>query len=148
MSISSHKQPGDVARRTFWDDLAPWNSRMQGLMQELWSGGAFPGDFAPGGELHETDEAFALELDLPGVDKSDIAIDISGRRLTVHGSRTVKEREGVMRHSTRMTGSFSYEAVLPVPIDETAVTALLKDGVLSITMLKATTAKATHIEVK
>jgi HSP20 family protein len=66
----------------------------------------------------------------------------------VRGSRTVKEHKGVMRHSTRMTGSFRHEAVLPAPIDEQAVTAALKDGALSITMPESTAAKATHIEVK
>jgi len=145
---SSTNEPRDVARRPLWGDFAPWNFRMQDLMQELWSRNPFPGDFAPGGELHETDEAFTVELDLPGVDKGDIEIDVSGRRLSVHGSRTVKEREGVMRHSTRMTGSFRYEAILPVPIDEQTVTAELKDGVLTITMPKSTPAKATHIDVK
>jgi len=145
---SSLNKPGEVSRRTFWDNVAPWNSRMQDLMQDLWSRSPFPSDFAPGGELHETDEAFTVELDLPGVDKGDITIDISGRRLMVHGSRTVKEHKAVVRHSTRMTGSFRYEAFLPVPIDEQAVTAALKDGVLTITMPKSTAAKATHIEVK
>jgi HSP20 family protein len=54
----------------------------------------------------------------------------------------------VTGHSTRMTGSFRYEAVLPVPIAEQAVTAALKDGVLTITIPKSTTTKATRIEVK
>jgi len=147
MSTSANK-PGDITRRSLWDDIVPWNSRMQDLMQDLWSRSPFPSDFAPGGELHETDEAFTVELDLPGVDKGDITIDISGRRLMVHGSRTAKEHKGVMRHSTRITGSFRYEAVLPVPVDEELVTAALKDGVLTITMPKSTTGKATHIEVK
>jgi HSP20 family protein len=146
MSNSASKPEG-TARRSFWDDLAPWNSRMQDLMQELWSRSPFPSDFAPGGELHESDEAFIVELDLPGVVKGDIAIDITGRRLMVHGSRTAKEHEGVTRHSTRMTGSFRYEAVLPVPVDEQAVTAVLEDGVLTITMPKSATTQATHIEV-
>jgi HSP20 family protein len=152
MSSSPNKpednKPEDMARRSFWDDIAPWNTRMQDLMQDLWSRSPFPGDFVPGSELHETDDAFTVELDLPGVDKADITIDVMGRRLTAHGSRTVKEHGAVMRHSTRMTGSFRYEAVLPVPVDEQAVTAGLKDGVLTITMPKSTTAKATHIEVK
>ena len=46
MSISTNK-PGDIAGRTFWDDVAPWNSRMRDLMQELWSGRLISGDFAP-----------------------------------------------------------------------------------------------------
>ena len=60
-------------------------------------------DYAPGGALHETDESFTVELDLPGVDKKNISIDMSDRRLTVHGERVVKEREGVLRHTTRVT---------------------------------------------
>ena len=147
MSNSANK-PRDVGRRSFWDDFAPWNSRMQDLMQELWSRSPFPSDYAPGGELHETDEAFTVELDLPGVEKGNITIDISGRRLMVHGSRTVKEHKGVTRHSTRMTGSFRFEAVLPAPVDEQTVTAVLENGGLTITIPKSTTAKATHIEVK
>jgi HSP20 family molecular chaperone IbpA len=47
-----------------------------------------------------------------------------------------------------MTGSFRYEAVLPVSIAEQAVTAALKDGVLTITIPKSTTTKAARIEVK
>jgi HSP20 family protein len=137
----------DVPRRSFWDDFAPWNTRVQELMADLWSRTPFPGDFAPGSELNESDEAFTVELDLPGVDKADITIDVLGRRLLVHGSRTARAHQGVMRHSTRMSGSFRYEAVLPVPVDEQGVTAALTDGVLTITMPKSTTAKATHIEV-
>jgi hypothetical protein len=48
MSISTNK-PGDIAGRTFWDDVAPWNSRMRDLIQELWSGRLISSDFAPGG---------------------------------------------------------------------------------------------------
>ena len=54
----------------------------------------------------------------------------------------------MLRHTTRVTGSFSYEAVLPAPVDEKKVTAVLADGVLTITMPKATEAKTTHITVK
>ena len=36
----------------------------------------------------------------------------------------------MLRHTTRVTGSFSYEAVLPAPVDEKKVTAVLADGVL------------------
>ena len=48
MSSSTNK-PGDIAGRTFWDDVAPWNSRMRDLIQELWSGRLISSDFAPGG---------------------------------------------------------------------------------------------------
>jgi HSP20 family protein len=142
----------ELRRRPPWDlppwaDLAPWGAQVRSLMDELWPSALAMGDFSPGGELQETDEAFVLELDLPGVDKKDIAIDISGRRVSVRGTKSVKERQGVLRHSTRTTGSFAYEAMLPVPVDDSSVKATLADGVLTVTMPKAPASKATHVEI-
>jgi len=42
-----------------------------------------------------SDKAFTVEIDLPGVGKGDITIDLTGRRLMVHGSRTPKEHHEV-----------------------------------------------------
>ena len=150
MSTNTPSRSTEPRRRTPWEDfsLAPWSHRMRELMEDVFQGLPAGVDFAPGGELHETDEAFTVELDLPGVDKKDIHIEMSDRRLTVRGERVIKEKEGVMRHSTRVTGTFSYEAILPCPIDEPKVTAALSDGVLTITMPKASEAKSTHITVK
>ena len=64
---------------------------MQDLVQDLWSRSPLPSEFAPSGDLHETDEAFTVVLDLPGVNQGDITIDISGRRVMVHGSGTAKD---------------------------------------------------------
>ncbi len=133
---------------TPWMDLAPWSSRMQTLMEQMLSPAMLTSDFAPGGELRETDEAFMLELDLPGIDKKDVTIEFSGRRLMVHGTKTTeKEGKGTLRHSTRTSGTFTYEALLPAAIKEDAVTATLADGVLTVTMPKAAEAKTTHIEI-
>jgi len=131
-----------------WTDLAPWATRMQDLMEQMWSPAMAASDFAPGGELRETDETFVLELDLPGVEKKDITIEFSGRRLSVRGTKTTeKEGQGTLRHTTRASGSFTYEAILEHAVDEKAVTASLADGVLLVTMPKATEAKTTHIEI-
>ncbi len=131
-----------------WTDLAPWATRMQDLMEQMWVPAMAASDFAPGGELRETDDTFTLELDVPGVVKEDIAIDFSGRRLSVRGTKTTeKQGQGALRHSTRTSGSFTYEAILPVPVDEASVTASLSDGVLLVTMPKATEAKTTHVEI-
>lgn len=146
---STHSTPTERRRPPWdlaiWGDLSPWSAPMRSLLGDLWS--AQMSDFSPGGDLHETDEAFVLELDLPGVDKKDVTIDVSGRRVSVRGVKTVKERQGVVRHTTRTTGSFSYEAILPVAVDDTTATAALVDGVLTITMPKAPAAKATHVTI-
>lgn len=150
MSTNATSRSTELRRRSPWEDfaMAPWSHRMRELMEDVFQGLPSGVDFAPGGELQETDEAFTVELDLPGVDKKDINIDLSDRRLTVRGERVVREKEGVLRHTNRVTGTFSYEALLPCPIDEAKVTAALTDGVLTITMPKASEAKSTHITVK
>ncbi len=131
-----------------WGELGPWAGRMQDLVEQLWSPTMGGSDFAPGGELRESDDAFTLELDLPGVDKKDITIEFSGRRLSVRGTKTTeKEGQGTLRHTTRASGTFVYEAILPVPVEDQGVTASLTDGVLLVTMPKATEAKTTHIEI-
>ncbi len=84
------------------------------------------------GELYETDDRFELELDLPGVDTVELSVAVSGRRVSVHGSTA---------------RAFTYEVALPVPVDESAVTATLHDGVLALAMPKATAAQATHIDI-
>lgn len=147
------KVPGRPAAATRgdlfpWNELGPWAARMQDVMDQMWSPALGAGDFAPGGELRETDDAFTLELDLPGVDKKDVTIEFSGRRLSVRGTKvTEKDGHGTLRHTTRSSGSFAYEAILPVAVDEKAVTASLADGVLVVTMPKALEAKTTHVEI-
>ncbi|WP_374970816.1 Hsp20/alpha crystallin family protein [Terrabacter sp. BE26] len=131
-----------------WSELAPWAGRMQDFFEQLWAPVMDDSDFAPGGELRETDDAFTLELDVPGVEKKDITIELSGRRLSVRGTKTTeKEDRGTLHHTTRTSGSFAYEAILPVAVDDKAVTASLSDGVLLVTMPKAGRAKTTHIEI-
>lgn len=138
------RSPFDVAP---WADFGPWASRMDDLLRQGWPSALSTGEFSPGVELHETDGAFQLDVDLPGVDRKDITIDVSGRRVRVHGTKTGKAREGVLRHSTRISGSFTYESVLPTAVDESAVQASLRDGVLEVVLPKATETKTTHIEI-
>lgn len=128
-----------------WPEIFGLNSRLGQLFNDRWH--LHADEFSPGGELEETDDTFILELDLPGVTKDDITIDVTGRRVSVHGDRTEKERTGVLRHSTRTTGSFAYEFSLPTPVDDSAVTAALNDGVLTIRMPKASGAKTTRVSI-
>jgi HSP20 family protein len=127
-------------------EVLPWNTRLGQLFENMWQSAAHEG-LAPGAELEETDEGFTLEMDLPGVAKDDITIDVVGRRVTVRGTRKERERSGVMRHSTRITGSFAYEVMLPADVDDKATTAKLSDGVLTIKLPKASGAKTNRVPI-
>ncbi len=87
---------GFVSRRRGWDNAT--------------AAGDAPGEvastagaaFLPLAELEESDDAFTVEVELSGVDKDDVNIEVSGRRVTVSG-----ERKGVLRRRTRSVGRFS-----------------------------------------
>lgn len=135
-------------------DVATWGPgaefeqmtrRLAGLFDEVWgsgsgwhSNGLWNTDhFRPAADLEETDDAYVVEVELPGVDKGDVDIELVGRRLAVSGERKERQRTGILRRRTRTAGRFFYEVVLPGDTDENGVSARLADGVLTITVPKA-----------
>ena len=139
--------PTELIRWLPWSDVFGWNTDLARLFDTMSLPITYDDDFAPGGELEETDDAFVLELDLPGVARSDMSIDVTARKLSVRGKRAEKVREGVLRHSTRVTGTFAYEVRLPTTVTEKGVTATLTDGVLTIRLPKASDAETTRIRI-
>jgi len=133
-----------------WDPFAELQRVQSDLSRVINSELAeLPGDaFVPSADIEETDDAYVVELELPGVDKDDIDVSVSGRRLTVTGERKEKERTGVLRRRTRTVGRFEFEAVLPGDVDENGVTASLAEGVLTVRIPKTTSARPKRIEVK
>jgi HSP20 family protein len=77
-----------------------------------------------------------LRVELPGVKKDDIDIQLAGRRVVVRAERKESERKGLLRRTTRTTGRYFLEAVLPGEIDPEGVEAVLEDGVLTIRVPK------------
>lgn len=89
-------------------------------------------------DLSETEEAFLLEADLPGVSKQDVAVTIEGRDLVLRGQRVVEQtttRGNFSRHERR-SGQFMRRLPLPVSVDQDHIRAEFQDGVLSVTLPK------------
>jgi HSP20 family protein len=104
--------------------------------------------FTPLADLEESDDAFLLEVELPGIEKKDINIEVEDRRLVISGERTEKERTGWLRRQTRSWGRFRYEVILPDQLDEDQIEATLNDGVLRVRIPKRSTGRRHHIDVK
>jgi HSP20 family protein len=108
----------------------------------------FEDGFTPLADIEETDDAYVVELELPGVKKEDVEIAVAGRRLTISGERKEKERVGVLRRRTRSVGRFHFEVTLPEDVDASGVSAAIDHGVLTVRVPKAAADRPRRIEVK
>ncbi|MFF2809073.1 Hsp20/alpha crystallin family protein [Streptomyces sp. NPDC058000] len=104
--------------------------------------------FAPPADLHETDAAYVVECELPGIAREDIDVEVGEHEVTVSGELKESEREGALRRRGRPTGKFEYRALLPVDVKADEVTASLSDGVLTVTVPKAWAATPRHVEIQ
>lgn len=104
--------------------------------------------WAPPADVTETGEAYLVEVELPGVRRDDIEIDLSGTALSISGQVEEKERRGLLRHRTRRVGQFSYRVVLPQDVDGDRVQADLADGVLTVRVPKVETAVPRRIAIR
>lgn len=99
-------------------------------------------------DVEESDDAYLVEVELPGVKGDDIDVEVAGRRLTVSGERKERERVGILRRQTRTVGRFHYEVVLPGDVAEDEVEAGLNEGVLTIRIPKVAADRPKRIPVK
>ncbi|KUN30343.1 heat-shock protein [Streptomyces antibioticus] len=122
-------------------------SEMSGLMESTVGSAATAVAWTPLADVTESDGAFHIEIELPGVKKKDIDVEANGQELVVTGDIKKKERKGVLRRSTRRTGSFEYRLRLPGEIDTEKINARISDGMLDITVPKAEVARPRQIEI-
>lgn len=102
-------------------------------------------------DLSETDEGFELQIDLPGLQKKDIHVEVADGLLTVAGERS-DEREDKRRGyylSERSYGSVRRSFRIPDTIKLDDVKAAFENGVLTLTMPKTEEAQknARQIEI-
>jgi len=150
--------PYDVFERMsdaldFARDVDNWFDFTESMFPDnIW--GLFEGDWSPRLDLFEDDDAYFIRLDVPGIEKRDIDINILNDVLTVKGTRRVVEDDKESKkgrkyqREERIFGSFHRTIPLPLPVDASRVDANLKDGVLHVTLPKREETKPKKISVK
>lgn len=129
----------------FRDITSRFNTLLSGLEEE--SEG-----FKPIVNIREGEFAYHIDVDLPGVKKEDITIDVTGKRLTMSGERQHKKevKEKDYRRIESSFGKFERSFTLPDDADAESITAASKDGVLEVVIPKlkteATLAKQIHVK--
>ena len=104
-------------------------------------------------DIYETESAFVLEADLPGVHQENVDIQFDKNTLTISGTRAAtlpaKEKTAQLRvfSAERQSGGFSRSVRLPEHVDVENIEATFHDGVLTITVPKASIALPRKIAI-
>lgn len=102
-------------------------------------------------DVKETPESFLFQLDLPGVKKEEIQIELENRELTITGERKIAEdsaKETKVHLEERIFGKFERKFSLPETVDSSKVDAVFKDGVLTLTLGKKIESQPKVISIK
>jgi HSP20 family protein len=89
-------------------------------------------------DVRETDDAFIINADMPGIRDQDLDIQLVGNQLQIQGRREHEEQqdEGRFHSYERSYGSFSRSFSLPDSADVDKIRSDLKDGVLTLVVPK------------
>lgn len=132
-----------------WDPFTEFEGlwqRMGRVMESAFGEAGWPDAWTPATDLSETDDAFVARIDVPGVKKEDVSLELGDRELRVTGQ--LKQEEGGRWHRrTRRTGEFETRLSLPAGIQADKVTANLADGVLTVSLPKAESGRPRRVEI-
>ena len=134
-------------------DLEQVTERMRSMLEQTF--GAFGWTpplmertgWSPFVDLEETDDAYVVEAELPGVRPEDVNIELVGNELVLTGEVQQRERSGTLRRQSRRTGRFDYRLSLPSQVDVEKIDAKLSEGVLTVRVPKSERAHRRRIEI-
>jgi len=101
-------------------------------------------------DVYETEEAYHIEMEVPGINKEDIKIEVKDNTLTVRGERSLDNEDNSKNYSRseRIRGSFTRSWGLPKTADQENIAAENKDGLLTITLSKKAEVQPKTIDIK
>jgi HSP20 family protein len=136
---------GRLVENMFEEVFAPFT---QGSALSQWP---LEGTVSPRLNISETDQAFEVQAELPGVKKEDVKVAVEHQRVTIEGEsrRDQQQREGEnVLYSERSAARFVRSFMLPVEVDEASTEARMENGILTLTLPKKQGNAATRIAIQ
>jgi len=148
MPAKLHGHSDVPVRGAGWLPFRGFQSEMNRLFDDFF--GDFPmthglyqsGDqavaFSPGVDLSETDKDVIVKVELPGMDKGDVSVELEDNTLMISGEKK-EEHEDKNRHwhfREQTFGSFHRQIPLPVTVKEDKAKAAFRNGMLTVTIPK------------
>ncbi|MDT4842045.1 Hsp20/alpha crystallin family protein [compost metagenome] len=102
------------------------------------------------GDLYEDADQFVVRLEVPGMVKEDLDLEVQGDMLIVRGEKRVEQQSGKGRYRVRQCafGSFRRSFLLPTPVIAEKARARCSNGVLRIELPKDESARGRRIAVR
>ncbi|HET7274552.1 MAG TPA: Hsp20/alpha crystallin family protein [Longimicrobiaceae bacterium] len=140
MAVTRFQPTTDMFRPFFEDFLTPTGApRMGSLMR------------APEADVLEKQNEILVVVEMPGMKKDEISIDLENNILTIGGEkkeeRTEHDERSTWHLSERRYGKFSRSFVLPRDVEQDAISASFEDGVLRVSIPKSEKARRRRIEI-
>ena len=142
---------GPTTHGDVFDVFADFRRDMDRMFENAFAGtGLLSGRVpSPRLDVHETDTAFVVTVELPGVDPTDVELNLSGDVLTIKGEKR-QERESGGHLVERSYGAFTRAIRLPFEVEADGADASYDKGILTIQLPKPEKARQTtsRIEIK
>lgn len=136
--------------------LRSLQSEVNHLFEDLFPGREGNGEpaartaaWTPQMDVLETEESYRLRVDLPGVSRDDVTINVEGRRLSIRGERMEEKQqtEENMLRTERSQGRFYRGMTLPTEVSPDTAKAQFEEGVLIVDLPKVKKSKAKSISI-
>lgn len=111
--------------------------------------GSLTQEWEAGFELKETDKAYLMSFDLPGVKKENINLEIAGDRLTISAERKAEEevKDSTYYFTRKSYGKFEKSFRLPDDVNKDNIEGNFEDGVLELFVPKAQVTESKKISI-
>jgi HSP20 family protein len=130
----------DQVNRLFDEMASPRAESREGGAPRMW---------APLVDITENENEVVVTLDVPGVDRDGIDVQLTGENLVVRGERKFERQEKTSYvHLERPQGTFSRSFTIGVPVQADRVSASYRDGVLTISLPKAEAVKPRKVQIQ
>lgn len=129
-----------------FQDLEVFERRMRRMLED-WGVAPAP---LPAADVYETEKELVVELDVPGYEEKELALEVTDHMLTITGEQKA-EKEGKEKNfylHERLEKHFERRFTLPAEVDTAKIDALFRAGVLEVHIPKIEQAKARKIAIK
>ena len=133
------RDPFDIAFRDFFRNMPrPMTFELEATSPEIRL------------DLKETEKAYTVHAEIPGVKKEDIEVSIDGNLVTIRAEvkREKEEKGETMLRSERYYGAMTRSFTLATDVDEKTATAKYTDGVLELTLPKKAGSASRRLQVQ